>query len=135
MRVEEQRLSWEILDAFRKAAAETGIPNCEDFNRGDNEGCGYFQVTQRRGVRQSAARAFLRPVMGRANLTVLTHAVVGRIRIAARRARAIEIWHAGETCLAEALGEIILAAGALRSPPLLPLSGIGPAPLPQRHRS
>src|SRR5882762_7617920 len=104
MRVEEQRLSWEILDAFRQAAAETGIPPCEDFNRGDNDGCGYFQVTQRRGVRQSASRAFLRPVMSRANLTVLTHAVAGRIRIAERRARAIEIWHAGEPCLAEASG-------------------------------
>ena len=56
-RVEEQRLSWEILDAFREAAAEVGIPKTTDFNRGDNEGCGYFQVNQRRGVRLSTARA------------------------------------------------------------------------------
>ena len=61
-RIEQQRLSWEILDAFREAAAEVGIPKITDFNRGNNEGCGYFQVTQRRGVRWSTAKAFLRPV-------------------------------------------------------------------------
>ena len=64
-RVEEQRLSWEILDAFRAAAAEVGIPPTDDFNRGDNEGCGYFQVNQRRGVRWSTAKAFLRPARAR----------------------------------------------------------------------
>ncbi len=73
-RVEEQRLSWEILDAFRAAAAEVGIPPVEDFNRGDNEGCGYFQVNQKRGVRWSTAKAFLRPALKRPNLTLLTRA-------------------------------------------------------------
>src|SRR6185437_9670032 len=86
MRVEEQRLSWEILDAFREAAAQAGIPKTTDFNRGNNEGCGYFHVTQRRGVRWSAARAFLRPAMKRANLTVLTHAQAHRVRLAGQRA-------------------------------------------------
>ena len=73
-RVEQPRLSWEILDAFRDAAAEVGIPSVTDFNRGNNEGCGYFQVNQRRGVRWSTAKAFLRPAQSRANLTVLTGA-------------------------------------------------------------
>ena len=64
-RVEEMRISWEILDAFREAAAEVGIPRTDDFNRGDNEGCGYFQVNQKRGVRWSTAKAFLRPARSR----------------------------------------------------------------------
>src|SRR3546814_1511023 len=71
-RVEAQRLSWEILDAFRAAAAECGIPPTKDFNRGNNEGCGYFQVNQRRGLRWSSAKAFLRPALKRPNLTVLS---------------------------------------------------------------
>ncbi|HUB97435.1 MAG TPA: GMC family oxidoreductase, partial [Stellaceae bacterium] len=74
--VEEMRLRWEILDAFRAAAAEIGIPPTTDFNRGDNEGCGYFQVNQRRGVRWNTAKAFLRPVEKRPNLRVLTGAQV-----------------------------------------------------------
>ena len=80
-RVEEMRLKWEILDAFQNAAAEFGIPKTDDFNRGDNEGCGYFHVNQKRGVRWSTAKGFLRPVMGRPNLTVMTHAQARRIRI------------------------------------------------------
>ncbi|MGD8430620.1 MAG: GMC family oxidoreductase, partial [Ectothiorhodospiraceae bacterium] len=85
-RVERQRLSWEILDAFREAAAETGIPKVDDFNAGDNEGCGYFHVNQRRGVRVSAATAFLKPVQRRTNLTVLTHAQASRIHLREGRA-------------------------------------------------
>ena len=64
-RIEPPRVSWEILDAFREAAAEVGIPNTDDFNRGDNEGCGYFEFTQRSGVRWTTAKAFLRPAMSR----------------------------------------------------------------------
>src|SRR5690606_25942593 len=71
-RVERQRLSWEVLDAFRQAAAQAGIPPVDDFNRGDNEGCGYFEVNQRKGVRWTAASAFLHPVTHRPNLTVIT---------------------------------------------------------------
>ncbi|MCA0449129.1 MAG: GMC family oxidoreductase, partial [Proteobacteria bacterium] len=71
-RVEEMRLSWGILDAFRDAAEQAGIPKTNDFNRGDNEGCGYFQVNQKRGVRWTAAKGFLRPAMGRANLRIVT---------------------------------------------------------------
>jgi choline dehydrogenase len=133
VRVEEQRLSWEILDAFRDAAAETGIPKTDDFNRGNNEGCGYFQVTQRRGIRRSAARAFLHPVLKRPNLTVLTHAQAARIRLEGRRATGVEFWRDGEKSFAAASREVLLAAGAVGSPQLLQVSGIGPGELLQRH--
>jgi choline dehydrogenase len=132
-RVEEQRLSWEILDAFREAAAETGIAKIDDFNRGSNEGCGYFQVTQRRGVRRSAARGFLHPVMKRPNLTVMTHAQASRIRFSGRRATGVEFWRDGEASFAAASREVILSAGAVGSPQLLQVSGIGPGELLQRH--
>jgi choline dehydrogenase len=133
VRVEEQRLSWEILDAFRDAAAETGIPKTDDFNRGNNEGCGYFQVTQRRGIRRSAARAFLHPVLKRPNLTVLTHAQARRICLEGRRATGVEFWRDGEASVATASREVILSAGAVGSPQLLQVSGIGPGELLQRH--
>jgi choline dehydrogenase len=132
-RVEEQRLSWEILDAFREAAAETGIAKTDDFNRGSNEGCGYFQVTQRRGIRRSAARGFLHPVMKRPNLTVMTHAQASRIRLDGRRATGVEFWRDGEASFAAASREVILCAGAVGSPQLLQVSGIGPGELLQRH--
>jgi choline dehydrogenase len=132
-RVEEQRLSWEILDAFRDAAAETGIPRTDDFNRGNNEGCGYFQVTQRRGIRRSAARAFLHPVMKRPNLAVMTHAQARHVRLDGLRATGVEFWRDGEASVARASREVILAAGAVGSPQLLQVSGIGPGELLQRH--
>jgi choline dehydrogenase len=128
-RVEKMRLSWEILDAFREAAAEVGIPKTDDFNRGDNEGCGYFAVNQRRGVRWNTAKAFLRPARGRGNLRVLTHAHATRIRFAGRRVAGIEFTHRGIPAHAAVRGELILAAGAIGSPHLLQLSGIGPAHL------
>ncbi len=127
LRVEEPRIAWEILDAFREAAAETGIPPTKDFNRGDNEGCGYFQVTQRRGWRWSAARAFLHPVMKRPNLRVLTGAQTSAIRFEGRRATGVEFWQAGAARTAEAAGEVI------GSPHLLELSGIGRGALLQAH--
>jgi choline dehydrogenase len=131
--VEEMRLSWEILDAFREAAAETGIPKTEDFNRGDNEGCGYFQVNQRRGVRWSSAKAFLRPALKRPNLTVLTGAQASRLRVAGRRVTGIEFTRRGLPECAEAMGEVILATGSVGSPQLLQISGIGPGALLQQH--
>ncbi len=132
-RVEEMRLSWEILDAFRAAAAETGIPLTDDFNRGDNEGCGYFQVNQRRGVRWNTSKAFLRPVQGRANLTVLTGAQAERLRLDGRRATGIEFVKDGVPAFAASRAELILAAGSVGSPHLLQLSGIGPADLLAAH--
>jgi choline dehydrogenase len=128
-RVEEQRLSWEILDAFREAAAEVGIPETTDFNRGNNEGCGYFQVNQRRGVRWSAAKAFLRPAMGRPNLKLLTHAQATRIELDGRRAKGLYFRNQSGEARAEVRKELILAGGAVASPQLLQLSGIGPGEL------
>jgi choline dehydrogenase-like flavoprotein len=124
-RIEEQRLHWPILDAFRDAAVAVGISRVEDFNRGDNEGTGYFQVTQRRGVRVNAAKAFLRPVRRRPNLRVVLQAQVKRLLMQGRRAAGVEIGVAGRDARAEARGEVILAAGAIGSPHILELSGIG----------
>ena len=128
-RVEDMRLSWEILEAFREAAAEAGIPGTDDFNRGDNEGCGYFHVNQKRGVRWNTAKAFLRPVMDRPNLTVLTHAQATRIRFDGRRAVGIEFRGKGGAAYVAARREVILAGGAIGSPQLLQLSGVGPGDL------
>jgi choline dehydrogenase len=132
-RVEEMPLSWEILDAFREAANELGIPKTDDFNRGDNEGCGYFQVNQKAGVRWNTSKGFLRPAMKRPNLTVLTHAEARRIRLEGRRAVGLEFWHRGRPTYADARGEVILATGAVGSPQLLQLSGIGPGGLLQKY--
>ncbi|HJU16309.1 MAG TPA: GMC family oxidoreductase N-terminal domain-containing protein [Stellaceae bacterium] len=128
-RVETMRLSWEILDAFREAAAEIGIPKTDDFNRGNNEGCGYFMVNQKRGVRWNTAKAFLKPVRSRANLCVLTGAQAARLSFAGRRVAGVEFLHQGVPAYAAARGEVILAAGAIGSPHLLQLSGVGPVPL------
>ena len=134
MRVEERRVSWEILNAWREAAAECGIPKIQEFNRGDNFGNAYFQVNQRRGVRWSATRAFLRPVQHRRNLKVMTHAQALRIRVETRdaipRATGLEMYspQTGEGVV-EARREVVLSAGAIGSPQILQLSGIGPAAL------
>ncbi len=132
-RVERQRLGWEILDAFQAAAEEVGIARTEDFNRGDNEGSGKFEVNQKRGVRWNASKAFLRPAMGRPNLTVVTEALVRRLRLEGRRVAGVELSRAGEEQFAAARIETILAAGAIGSPQILQLSGIGPAPLLAAH--
>ncbi len=132
-RVEQQRLEWEILNSFRSAMNECGIPLTDDFNRGDNEGSGRFEVNQRRGVRLNASKAFLHPVAQRSNLTVVTEAQVGRLRLQDRRAVGVEFVRGGETHFAEARIETVLAAGSIGSTQILQLSGIGPAPLLQRH--
>ncbi|HEX6978270.1 MAG TPA: choline dehydrogenase [Alphaproteobacteria bacterium] len=132
-RVEEMRLTWEILDAFQEAAAEIGIPKVTDFNRGNNEGCGYFHVNQRRGVRWSTAKAFLRPAMSRPNLTIMTDAQVKSILFEGRRATGVEFWQGDQVRQVEAKGEVILATGAIGSPVLLQVSGIGPGALLQKH--
>ena len=129
LRVEERRVNWEILDAWRDAAAACGIPKITEFNRGDNFGNAYFQMNQRRGVRWSATKAFLRPVMNRPNLTVLTDANVRRILFTELRdePRAtgvnVKIGNHLETFLTSR--EILLAAGSIGSPQLLQLSGVG----------
>ncbi|MFZ5957372.1 GMC family oxidoreductase [Pseudomonas knackmussii] len=125
-RVEQQRLSWEILDAFRDAAAQTGIASVDDFNGGDNEGCGYFQVNQRAGVRWNASKAFLRPIMDRPNLMVLTHVEAQRLILENGRACGLEVDWQGARRELRARREVILCAGAISSPTLLQRSGIGP---------
>ncbi len=132
-RVEQQRLSWEILDAFCEAAAETGIPRIDDFNRGDNEGSSRFEVNQRTGVRWNATKAFVRPVQQRANLKVIANAHVRRVLLDGRTACGVELTVDGEIRTIAARRETILAAGAIGSPQLLQLSGIGSGALLQQH--
>lgn len=134
LRVEKQRLHWPILDAVREAAGELGVPPTDDFNTGNNEGAGYFDVNQRHGVRFSAARAFLRPAEKRANLRIVTHAQVERVLFAGRQASGILFRSAdGRLAKATAGREVLLSAGAVNSPQLLQLSGIGPATLLKEH--
>jgi choline dehydrogenase len=125
-RIEAPRISWEILDAFRDAAEQCGIPKTDDFNRGDNEGCGYFPVTQRRGIRWTTAKAFLRPARRRPNLTVLTGAEAGRLILENGRCTGISFRRGGQEHKATVRSEVVLAAGAIGTPLLLQLSGIGP---------
>jgi choline dehydrogenase len=127
MRVERQRLRWDILDAFRDAAIQYGVPATDDFNTGDNAGVGYFQVTQRKGWRWSAADAFLRPVRSRANLKVVTGALVDRLAIEERRAVGVHYRIGDEQQFARARAEVLLTAGAIGSPAVLERSGIGDA--------
>jgi len=133
LRVEDPRVRWEILDAWRAAAAECGIAPIRTFNTGDNSGCAYFQMNQRRGVRWSATKAFLRPVLHRKNLTVVTGAHASRLTFEGRRATGVEFRAGGNSRSATASREVILAAGAIGSPQLLQLSGVGAGTLLQSH--
>lgn len=138
LRVEERRVNWEILDAWRDAAVECGIPKIAEFNRGDNFGTAYFQMNQRRGVRWSAARGYLRPALKRSNLRVLTGAQAHRLCLETRDggpiATGVEA-HFQKQGLRKisARRQVILAAGSIGSPQLLQLSGIGPGALLQKH--
>jgi choline dehydrogenase len=123
--VARQRLRWDILDSFRDAAEEIGIPRRDDFNDGNNEGSGYFEVNQRDGVRWTTAKAFLRPARGRSNLRVITGALVSAITLDGRRATGVHYLFGGQSYAATARREIVLAAGAINTPKLLELSGIG----------
>ncbi len=126
MKVQRQRLRWPILEAFREAAGQSGIPRTEDFNGGDNFGCGFFEVNQSRGERWSAARGYLAPVRGRPNLRVVIGAQARRLVIEAGRVTRVEVQRGGRREVARARAGVILAAGAIGSPHLLQLSGIGP---------
>jgi len=125
LRVETARVRWAVLDAFMAAAEEAGIPRTADFNRGDNEGSSYFDVTQRHGWRWSAAKAFLRPAMSRPNLRVLTGAEVERLVIEAGEARGVVFHHQGQRREVRAGAEVVLAAGSIGSVQILEHSGIG----------
>ena len=125
-RVEQPRVQWAVLDAVAKAAVEMGIPETPDFNTGDNTGVGYFHVNQKRGVRWSSARAFLKPVLDRTNLRLETGVLVEKVVVEGGRAVGVRFRQDGRLVEARTKGEVILSAGAVGSPQILQLSGIGP---------
>jgi choline dehydrogenase len=131
-RVEPPRISWDILDAFREAAAEAGIPKTDDFNRGDNEGCGYFQVNQKSGVRWNTSKGFLRPVQHRTNLTVMTNTHARWLTLQGRRVTGVTVIADGQQMTLRARREVVMAAGSIGTPHILQLSGIGPGELLRR---
>jgi choline dehydrogenase-like flavoprotein len=125
-RIEAPRVQWELLDAFREAAAQYGIKKIEDFNRGDNEGSAYFHVNQRMGRRWSSARGFLKPVLNRPNLRLETNCLAEKIDFEGTRAVGVRWRQNGVAKSARARGEVILSAGSIGSTQLLMLSGVGP---------
>lgn len=135
--MEKQRLRWDILDAFSEAAAETGIPRITDFNRGDNEGCAYFEVNQKNGFRWNTAKAFLKDRSRQGNLTILTGAQVEKLILHKDgdgwRCAGVELIGGGKRLRANSVNETILAAGAIGSPKILQHSGIGALKLLQQH--
>ncbi|MFM2262218.1 MAG: hypothetical protein RI959_894, partial [Pseudomonadota bacterium] len=132
-RVEKQRLRWDILEAFSAAAQQAGIPATDDFNGGNNEGVGYFDVNQKAGLRWNTAKAFLRPTCyGRANFEMWNGAQVSRLLIETDpdgtvRCSGVEVWTGQEMVTAHVMREVVLSAGAVGSPQILQLSGIGSA--------
>ena len=137
-RVEKQRLSWDVLDSFADAAEQAGIEKIDDFNGGDNAGVGYFDVNQRSGWRWSSSKAFLRPARGRSNLTIWTGSQAQKLTWSTAdngqpRCTGLSLSRAGQTVQVTANREVILSAGAINSPQILQLSGIGPADLLRSH--
>lgn len=133
-RIEKQRLSWDILEAFAEAATEAGIERTDDFNSGDNSGVGYFEVNQKSGLRWNTAKGFLKPALGRKNLTVWTESQVERLLFettpnGATRCAGAVLRRGGDAMTVRARREVILSAGAIGSPQILQLSGVGPAKL------
>ncbi|GHE20318.1 GMC family oxidoreductase [Halomonas urumqiensis] len=138
-RVEKQRLNWQVLDDFATAAVEAGVPRTEDFNRGDNEGVNYFDVNQRAGWRWNTSKAFLREAEKRPNLTLWHSTQVLGLAFDTDngdtpRCRGVRVERQGKPSEALADREVILCAGAIGSPQLLQLSGVGPADLLGAHR-
>ena len=137
-RIENARVKWDILEAWAEAAEQAGIGRISDFNRGDNEGSSYFQVNQKRGVRWNTATAFLKPALDRKNLSIVTHAMVERLLFGGQqgggaRVDGVEIRRNGTAMRLGVKREVILSAGAIGSPQILQLSGIGPGRLLQAH--
>lgn len=132
-RVERARVRWDILEAFQNAAAEAGIPKTEDFNRGTNEGSGYFDVNQKRGIRWNTSKAFLRPALNRKNLEVRTNAHVRRLTISEGRITGVEYERDGQIETVTAIRETVLSAGSVGSPQILELSGIGRGDILQQY--
>jgi len=126
-RVEAPRVRWAVLEAIAAAAVELGVPATADFNTGDNTGVGPFHVNQRRGVRWSAARGFLKPALKRPNLRLETGVVVEKLLFDGRKAAGVRFRRQGQVHEARACGEVILCAGSIGSTQILQLSGVGPA--------
>ncbi len=136
-RVEKQRLNWAVLDSFSDAAEQTGVQKTDDFNGGDNAGVGYFDVNQRSGWRWNTSKAFLRPAKRRKNLTIWTEAQVEKLTFkkadGATRCVGAIVHRAGSPVSLTARKEVVLSAGAVNSPQILQLSGVGPAALLKEH--
>jgi choline dehydrogenase len=137
-RIEKQRLRWDVLDSFVTAAGENGIAQTDDFNGGDNSGIGYFEVNQRSGWRWNTAKAFINPVKHRANLTIWTEAQVEKLTFDKQAdgqfvCSGAIVNRAGASISVSASKEVVLSAGAVNSPHILQLSGIGPADLLKQH--
>ena len=137
-RIEKQRLRWDILDAFSQACVQAGIPEVEDFNRGNNEGVSYFEVNQKSGLRWNTSRAFLRPAKGRSNLEVWTHAQVAKLQITSdtngkSHCGGVDVVLPSGRVSVNARQAVVLSAGAVGTPQILQLSGIGPANLLQKY--
>ncbi|MBS8240938.1 FAD-binding protein [Marinobacter lipolyticus] len=138
-RVEHQRLSWQVLEDFAAAAVQAGVPRTRDFNRGDNEGVDYFEVNQRSGWRWNTSKAFLRKAAKRPNLTVWhSTRVLGLVMDAGTtggaRCTGVRVARQGQSeVVVHASREVLLSAGAIGSPQLLQLSGIGPSELLEQH--
>ena len=124
-RVEAPRLRWDVLDAVRDAAVQMGIPQTADFNTGDNEGVGYFHVNQKRGLRWSAARGFLKPALSRPNLRLITNANIDKLVFDGRRVTGVRFAREGKIIEATARREVILSAGSIGSVEILQRSGVG----------
>lgn len=132
-KVSKQRLTWDILRSVQRGAQEFGIHPRADFNDGNNEGSGFFEVNQKDGVRWNTAKGFLRPAMKRGNLHVLTEAHTHRLLLEGRTVTGVEYHRGGQTHHALARREVLLAAGAINSPKLLELSGIGRPDVLNQH--
>lgn len=124
LRVEQQRLKWPILEAFKQVCEQAGFADRPDFNRGDNAGVGYFEVNQKRGVRWSSARAFLHPIRHRPNLALKTQTLTQRLIFDGARCIGVDIVERGQSRRIHA-DRVILAAGAIGTPALLERSGVG----------
>jgi choline dehydrogenase-like flavoprotein len=127
LNVADHRFRHPLSEMFVAAAQETGVSPNADFNGATQDGCGFYQLTQKDGLRWSTASAFLRPALPRPNLTVITNALTCRIRFEGRRAVGVEYVCRGRSALADASREVILCGGSINSPQLLMLSGVGPA--------
>ena len=127
LNVADLRFRHPLSEMFVAAAENAGIPRNDDFNGPAQDGCGFYQVTQKEGLRWSTASAYLRPALERPNLTVVTSALAHRVRFDGGRAVAVDYMCRGKAETAEAAREIVVAGGSINSPHLLLLSGVGPA--------